>query len=255
MIQPIRPYSASEAPLKRQPEPAVGLEPAALDLERDVAAEQVERAVRHVDHAHQAEDQREPARDHEVQRRQRQAVERDRGEDAQVLGRLDRQEAGHEDGQRRQRDALGRPVGRRPRVDGLRAHGATVSRARVNSGRRTSSPPLSADSCAHRPTQVQLAERRAFGNGSRCVGEGADELVHEVRVRAAVAGALREAQVRLLVVVDALGREALDLLRQALRRSPGRRSRPGSRAPGAWPCAARACSPSISVHSKACLEP
>ena len=43
----------------------------ALELQRDVAAEQEERAVGHVDDAHQAEDQREPARDDEVERRGR----------------------------------------------------------------------------------------------------------------------------------------------------------------------------------------
>ena len=40
-----------------------------LELQRDVAAEQEERAVRHVDDAHQAEDEREAARDDEVERR------------------------------------------------------------------------------------------------------------------------------------------------------------------------------------------
>ena len=40
---------------------------APLDRERDVAAEQEERAVRHVDDAHEAEDEREAARDDEVE--------------------------------------------------------------------------------------------------------------------------------------------------------------------------------------------
>ena len=40
---------------------------APLDRERDVAAEQEERAVRHVDDAHQPEDEREAARDDEVE--------------------------------------------------------------------------------------------------------------------------------------------------------------------------------------------
>src|SRR5437773_7520504 len=37
----------------------------------------------------------------------------------------------------------------------------------VNAGNLTIAPPLSADSCAHRPTQVQLADCFAFGKGSR----------------------------------------------------------------------------------------
>jgi hypothetical protein len=47
---------------------------AARDRIADIAAEQVIRAVRHVDDAHQAEGQREPAREQEQQRRQRDAV-------------------------------------------------------------------------------------------------------------------------------------------------------------------------------------
>src|SRR6185503_12770961 len=37
----------------------------------------------------------------------------------------------------------------------------------VNAGSFTTWPPFSAESCAHRPTHVQLADWRAFGNGSR----------------------------------------------------------------------------------------
>src|SRR5436305_10422123 len=37
----------------------------------------------------------------------------------------------------------------------------------VNSGRRTISPPLVADSWARMPTQVQFADKLAFGHGSR----------------------------------------------------------------------------------------
>ena len=49
------------------------------DLERDVAAEQVEGAVGHVDDAHEPEDQREAARDDEEEPGEREAVEeRDR---------------------------------------------------------------------------------------------------------------------------------------------------------------------------------
>ena len=61
----------------RQPEDAALAHQLALELQRDVPAEQEERPVRHVDDAHQAEDQREAARDHEVEARERQAGERD----------------------------------------------------------------------------------------------------------------------------------------------------------------------------------
>lgn len=37
----------------------------------------------------------------------------------------------------------------------------------VKAGSLTSAPPFKADSCAQRPTQVQLADWTAFGNGSR----------------------------------------------------------------------------------------
>ena len=53
----------------RQAEDAAFADHMPLHLERDVAAEEEERAVRHVDDAHQAEDQRETACDDEVQAR------------------------------------------------------------------------------------------------------------------------------------------------------------------------------------------
>src|SRR5687768_18070796 len=43
-----------------------------LQLEREEAREHVERAVRHVDHAHEPEDEREAARHHEVETGERQ---------------------------------------------------------------------------------------------------------------------------------------------------------------------------------------
>jgi hypothetical protein len=62
-----------------------------LQLERDVAAEEEERAVRHVDDAHQAEDEREPARDDEVERRGGDAVQRRDQEVLRVVhGRAER---------------------------------------------------------------------------------------------------------------------------------------------------------------------
>ena len=39
-----------------------------LHVDRDVGGDEVERAVRHVDDAHQPEDQREAARDDEIER-------------------------------------------------------------------------------------------------------------------------------------------------------------------------------------------
>ena len=67
----------------REAERAALADHVALDLERDVAAEQEERAVGHVDDAHQAEDQREPARDDEVEPGVGQAVQE---RDQEVLG-------------------------------------------------------------------------------------------------------------------------------------------------------------------------
>ena len=55
-------------------------DPAPLQLERDVAAQQEEGAVRHVDDAHESEDEREAAGDEEVEARPRRAVEQRREE-------------------------------------------------------------------------------------------------------------------------------------------------------------------------------
>ncbi len=61
--------------------------------------------------------------------------------------------------------------------------------------------------------QVQLADLLGVRERIAVLDQRHGELVREVRMAAAVAGALGEAQVRLLVgVVDALGREALDRL-------------------------------------------
>ena len=57
---------------------------------------------------------------------------------------------------------------------------------------------------------ARVRERLALGE------ERLDELVGEVRVGATVAAALREGQVVFAFTVDALGREALDLLREAV---------------------------------------
>ena len=75
------------------------------DLEADIAAEQIERAVRKIDIAHQAENEREPARDHEIEAAERDPVEQGVEEHALAaeqffeLGRPDRenQEQQHAD--------------------------------------------------------------------------------------------------------------------------------------------------------------
>ena len=59
-----------------------------LQLEGEEAGEHEERAVRHVDDAHQAEDQREAARDDEVEAGEREAVEADDHERPRILLRL-----------------------------------------------------------------------------------------------------------------------------------------------------------------------
>ena len=117
-------------------------------------------------------------------------------------------------------DDLDRPV-----------HGAQPS---VNAGSLTIRPPFSADSCAQSPTQVQFAERRAFGNGSRSSSRAAQELVHQVRVRAAVAApCVKDRCVLLRQVVDALRREAPDRSGQAGGVVGHLDPRAGSRAPAA----------------------
>ena len=70
----------------RKAERAALADQVALQAERDVAAEEEERAVRHVDDAHEAEDQREPARHDEVEAGGRDAVEH---HDDEVLGVVD----------------------------------------------------------------------------------------------------------------------------------------------------------------------
>ena len=45
------------------------------DLVTDIAAQQIKRAVRKIDVAHQAEDEREPARDHEVEAAERDPIQ------------------------------------------------------------------------------------------------------------------------------------------------------------------------------------
>ena len=56
-------------------------------------------------------------------------------------------------------------------------------------------PPFMADSWAQRPTIVQLAEVAASGKAGSLAQDGAQEGVHQVRMRAAVAAALQERQV------------------------------------------------------------
>jgi hypothetical protein len=73
-------------------------------LEADVAAEQVEGPVRHVRHAHQPEDQREAAGHEEVERAERQPVQRDGHELGGVRREPAHDELQDEDGHRRDRD-------------------------------------------------------------------------------------------------------------------------------------------------------
>ena len=61
---------------------------ALLQLEGEEAGEHVERAVRHVHDAHQAEDEREAARDDEIEAGEREPVQADDDEDAHVLEAL-----------------------------------------------------------------------------------------------------------------------------------------------------------------------
>ena len=78
--------------------------PVALrDLVAEIAAEQIERAVRQIDVAHQPEDQREAARDEEIEAAERDAVEQCAEENALAaehlleLGRPDRENQKQQD--------------------------------------------------------------------------------------------------------------------------------------------------------------
>ena len=102
-------------------------------------------------------------------------------------------------------------------------------------GTSTLFPPFMADSWEQMPAMVQLAARRASTADSRSFHDGADELVGQVGVRPAVAGALDERGVLVLLVVDAVNGVRGDLLRQAVTRSreppPAWRPRTRSTAP------------------------
>ena len=65
------------------------------------------------------------------------------------------------------------------------------------------SPPRIADSCAHTPVIVQFAAVAASTDGAALVADGAHELVHEMRMRAAMSAALDERRVLVLLVVHA----------------------------------------------------
>jgi hypothetical protein len=117
---------------------ALLLEPAVLHLQRQVAAEQVERTVRHVDDAHQAEDQREAAGDDEEERREREPVERHDGELARVVGALDEQPDDHDGRDREQHHAPRRPAARPRRQLGLgRRAGGAGGREQIGAWRLT----------------------------------------------------------------------------------------------------------------------
>ena len=80
-------------------------------------------------------------------------------------------------------------------------------------------PPFMADSCEQMPVMVQLAARARVDRGLASLHDGADELVGEVRVGPAVAGALDEGGVRVLLIVDAMDRVRGDLFRAAAPKS------------------------------------
>ena len=90
---------------------------ACRDLVADIAAEQIERAVRQVDVAHQPEDQREAARHQEIEAAERDAVEQRVEEDALAaehlleLGRPQREDQKQQDASRDQDDERTRPDG------------------------------------------------------------------------------------------------------------------------------------------------
>ena len=88
-----------------------------LEIEGEVAAEQVERPVCHVDDAHQPEDQRESARDDEEEARERETEEQDAEEDPGLLDegfvREDEDPKHHEERERRDGDPDDDPSWRR----------------------------------------------------------------------------------------------------------------------------------------------
>ena len=128
-------------PAQRQAEAGVLREPGVLHLEREVAAEQVERAVRHVHHAHQPEDQREAARDDEEERREGEAVEADDRKLTQILTRLDDQP--DRDAERRDGDALRpHPPSGRARRPPLRGRLLVLARRPRGAGRRIAGCPM-----------------------------------------------------------------------------------------------------------------
>jgi hypothetical protein len=111
-------------------------------------------------------------------------------------------------------------------------------------------------SWARMPVQVQLALCRALGYGIAALDERRHELVHEVRMAAAVAAPLREREVLVVVgVVDAAGREPLDRLRGAGGRKSGTGTRFGISGSGFFAVWITVARHSQSCHSKLCFEP
>ena len=98
------------------------------DDEADVAAQQVERAVREVDVAHQPEHEREAARDDEVERRERQPVEHREQVQARVVHK--RPDREHEDrAADQQPEQPDRALAHRLRLPGSASSASTRSRA------------------------------------------------------------------------------------------------------------------------------
>ena len=124
-------------------EPDVAADHVALHAQRDVAAEQEEGAVGHVDDAHEPEDQREAAGHDEVQRRRGEAVEQrdeevlrivDRGPEARPRGDEEHPDD-REDDECEQDCATN--VAQRPVCSELRHAGATITAAPIHVARRT----------------------------------------------------------------------------------------------------------------------
>ena len=147
-----------------EPERAAPADEVALHLERDVTAEQEERAVGHVHDAHQAEDQREAARHDEVERGGGDAVqERDEEVLRIVDGRAERRRPLAGRGREEQH-----PEGRDDDHDD--EHDRAEAPRGCAPGRRLPSPGSTASAPAGRPSTASLGPlaRRRGRHGNEC---------------------------------------------------------------------------------------
>ncbi len=249
MTRPITPMT-SEAmtsprihapkPGRREPE-SLRRRDASGRLEGDEAAEHVERPVRHVDDAHQPEDEREAARDDEVEPREREARSGRRGRRAAGSRRLVGDPGEHErNDEHEQRCGEVAP--------GLRLeHGRvrrTAPRARSSGGARPSAasasrdhrlPPRARGTVTRLRSRLSMRQAAAVEGGLRpriaaamMIGLGRDaRLTNE--------GGMHMAEIRGAdLVVEYLdqgeGAVPVRLRRPRCRRAPGRRLRPPGRA-------------------------